>query len=314
MRKELGFSVACHKGDVPLLRGCLASIKYFAPDAPICLVIDTDFDSRPFEKRYGVTTIRRRDVRHPGLQKWSFGYGTTKMVAIWETPFEKAIHIDADAVLWGDIRTNIPNADWDFVHNEPHEEITEFVQKTQYFDPEFISNHLKNFDWQGNAYFNTGAFVFKRGVFDLEEYLGLMELRHTNIEKFGAGDQGVLNILVFQAVVEGRIKVKQAHLQSVVPVLAKAELEQRFGLEDEKPVPWVKPTVVHWAGPKPYTANPYVFSLPMDYFREIGMREFGLPEWVPAKPAMRMDEILNRDVPRAVLNAKKIVKKMIGRR
>lgn len=81
MFNEIGFSVACHKGDVPLLRGCLASIKYFAPDAAICLVIDTDFDSRPFEKRYGVTTIRRRDVRHTGLRQWSFGPGITKLVA-----------------------------------------------------------------------------------------------------------------------------------------------------------------------------------------------------------------------------------------
>ena len=44
------------------------------------------------------------------------------------------------------------------------------------------------------------------------------------------------------------------------------------------------------------------------------MREFGLPKWVPALSAMRVDEIWHRDVPRAVLNAKKIVKKMIGRK
>ena len=94
MSNDLGFSLACYRGDVPLLRGCLASIKYFAPEAPICLVIDGDFDSRPFEKRYGVQCIRRRDVRHPELKKWSFGAGITKLVAFWESPFERIFHME----------------------------------------------------------------------------------------------------------------------------------------------------------------------------------------------------------------------------
>lgn len=313
MSNELGFSVACHKGDVPLLRGCLASIRYFAPDAPICLVIDTDFDSRPFEKRYGVTTIRRRDVRHPGLREWSFGYGTTKMVAIWETPFEKAIHIDADAVLWGDIRKNIPSCDWDFVHNEPHEEITGFIQRTQYFDPAFVLNHIHNFNWMGNPYFNTGVFAFRKGFLNLEAYIRLMKIRCDHFDKFGMGDQGVLNILVFMASQNNMIKITQAHLQCVVPVLAKEEMMSRFRIENRKPSLEPSSTVVHWAGPKPYKTNPDVFSLPMDFFREIGMREFGLPDFVSAKVAMRADEIWHRDVPAAVLKAKRIVKKMIGR-
>jgi hypothetical protein len=100
----------------------------------------------------------------------------------------------------------------------------------------------------------------------------------------------------------------------VVPVLSKNELESRFQVKNGLPIPWRQPTVIHWAGPKPYTTNPEVFSLPMDYFREIGMREFGLPGWVPAKTAMRADEIWHRDMPRAVLNAKRIVKKAIGRK
>jgi hypothetical protein len=314
MSKEIGFSVSCYKGDLPLLRGCLASIRYFAQEAPICLVIDGDFDSRIFEKRYGATTIRRRDVLNTDLRQWSFGYGMTKLVALWESPFEAAIHIDADAVLWGDIRKNLPKSDWDFVFNEPHEEITEFIQKTQYFEPSFVSKHITDFVLQNNPYFNTGVFGFKRGFLDLRECLKLMQLRHANIEMFGAGDQGVLNILVFLASQRGTIKVSDAHLQSVVPVLAKSELQQRFRIENGIPVLWHKPTAIHWAGPKPYTTNPDVFSLPMDFFRELGMREFGLPGWVPAKAAMRADEFWHRDVPKAVLNAKSLVKRVIGRR
>ena len=311
---ELGFSISCYKGDVPLLRGCLASIRYFVPNAPVCLVIETDFDSRPFEKRYGITTIRRRDVRHAGLRQWSFGPGITKLVAFWEAPFERIFHIDADAVIWGDVRKNIPDGEWDVVYNEPHEEITEFIQRTQYFDPKIIFNHIEPFHWQCNPYFNAGVFYTKRGVLDLDEYIKMLEGKRKHPEVFINMDQGILNILVFRAVKSGKIKATQAHLQSAIPVLSKLELESRFQVRNGEPVLWTQPTVVHWAGPKPYSTNSDVFSLPMDYFREIGMREFGLPGWFPAKTAMRADEIWHRDVPKAVLNAKRIVKKMIGRR
>jgi|688.fasta_scaffold424478_1 hypothetical protein len=311
---ELGFTVSCYKGDLPLLRGCLASIRYFAADAPICLLIDQNFDSRPFEKRYGLTCIRRNDVKNPGLKTYGFGYGVTKMSALWEAPFEKVLQLDADLVLWGDIRKNLPCGNWDFVYNEPHELITEYIQKTQYFDPKKIFKFTRAFDWQGREYFNSGVFACRVGALDLNEALELLDiLKNERGNAFPLNDQSVLNLLVFRMVSENRLNVSKAHLQSPVPVISREDLEKRFQLSNGKPVLWEKPTAIHWAGPKPYKRNPDVFSLPMDYFREIGMREFGLPKWAPAKTAMRADEIWHRDVPRAILNAKQIVKKMIGR-
>jgi hypothetical protein len=56
------------------------------------------------------------------------------------------------------------------------------------------------------------------------------------------------------------------------------------------------------------------FTQQMDCFREIGQREFSLPSWVPSKAAMRANEIWHRDAPRAVINGKRIVKKVIGRK
>jgi len=313
MVSDIGFSVACHKGDLPLLRGCLASIKYFAPDAPISLMVDGPVDSRPFEKRYGVLTIRQQDINNPELKKFSFGYGVTKMPALWEAPFDRIIHVDADAVLWGDIRKNLPSEDWDFVHNEAHEVITDNIQRTQYFDPDKVFDHIDHFEWQGNPYFNSGVFACRVGALDLAEYLSMLRIQEANTGLFFQ-DQAYLNIMVFRASLAGRLRLHSAHLQSVVPVLSKPELESRFQIRDGKPVPWVQPTVVHWAGPKPYKTNPDVFSLPMDFFREIGMREFGLPKWFSSKPAMQIDEFLHRDVPRTISNAKKTIKSLIGRK
>ena len=309
--KEIGFSVSCYKGDVPLLRGCLASIRYFAPDAPICLVIDGDFDSRPFEKRYAVSTIRRRDVKNHLLRELSFGYGVTKMPALWEAPFERIIHIDPDVVLWGDIRRNLPSEEWDFVHNEPHEVITDHIQRTQYFDPDKIFKYIEPFEWQGNPYFNSGVFACRVGALDLSEYLSMLRIQKSNPGLFFQ-DQAYLNIMVFRASQTGGLKRAMVPLQSCVPVKGRSELEEQFRLDKGLPVLGQKATSIHWAGPKPYTTNPSVFSLPMDYFRQIGMRDFGLPDWFPVKTAMRVDEFLHRNVPRTILNAKKSIKKIIS--
>jgi hypothetical protein len=248
------------------------------------------------------------------LRQWSFGPGITKLVAFWESPFERIFHVDADAVLWGDVRRNVPDSEWDVVFNEPHEEITDYIQRTQYFDPASIFKHIESFPWQGNPYFQAGIICLRRGVLNLEEYLKMLEGQRKHPDIFINMDQGILNILVFRAVRAGNIRATSVHLQSVVPVLSKAELEGCFRIENEQPVPWIKPTVIHWAGPKPYTTNPDVFSLPMDYFREIGMREFGLPDCFQAKAAMSVDELWHRGVPKANLKAKRIVKKMIGRK
>jgi hypothetical protein len=235
------------------------------------------------------------------------------MVAFWESPFEQIFHVDADAVLWGDVRKNLPSVEWDVIFNEPHEEITDYIQRTQYFDPARIFNHIEPFDWKGNSYFQAGVVCVRRGVLDLGEYLQMLEGQRAHPDVFINMDQGMLNILVFRALKAGKIKAAQAHLQCVVPVIAKPELESRFQMRYGKPVPWVQPTIVHWAGPKPYKKNPEVFSLPMDFFRELGMREFGLPKWFPVDLAMRSDEFKCRDVPRKIFNTKQFVKKMIGR-
>jgi len=313
MGDELGFSVACSRAYIPLLRGWLESIKLFAPDAPILMMVDGPMDTKPFEKKYGVIVMRRADIKDVGLRKTCSGYGT-KPVAFWEAPFKYVFHVDVDAVLWGDIRSNLPIGDWDLIHNEPHEDITDFIQKNQYFDPAKIFKYVPEFDWQGCPFFQAGVICVKTGSLDLDEYLRMVELQIKYPDIFINGDQGMLNILIFRAMKAGKLKVNQAHLQSCVPVLPRSELEVRFKIKDGNPVLWKKPTVIHWAGQKPYTTNPDVFSAPMDLFRLSGMFKAGLPHWMPATTALRADEYMYRDVPKHILNAKKCIKKMVGRK
>jgi hypothetical protein len=314
MSDTLGFSVACYQGDVPLLRGCLASIRHFAPDAPICLIADGDFSTRAFEKEYGAVTIRRADVRNQDLRKWSFGFGLTKMVAFWEAPFDVVFHVDADAVLWGDIRHNLPDIIPDVVINEPHEIITPYIQKTQYFDPERIFSIFPEFDWKGLPYFQAGIVCVRRNQLDLDQYIRCLELQRKHPDLLVNGDQGILNLMVFSAFRAGKLNFAEAHLQSVVPVLEREELSQRFRIGPEGPIPWSQPTIIHWAGPKPYGSRPETFPEPMDYFRMKGMRETGWPTWIAAEQGLRWDEWRCRTWPKQVMSAKRLVKRCLGRR
>jgi hypothetical protein len=297
MSAPLGFSVSCYRGDVPLLRGCLASIRTFAPDAPICVFTDGDFPLRRLERAYDLTVIPLSAVRSRALRERSYGYGLTKMVALWEAPFERIIHVDADAVLWGDIRANLPNEPWDFVFNEPHEVITEKIQRQQYFDPELVAPLLEGFQWRNRPYFNSGVFACRVGSFPLEDYLRCLDVLESNYGSFPCMDQGILSMMVFKAMDDGLITARQAHLQTVVPVVAPVELSRRFRFRQGSPQLERKPTVIHWAGPKPYILNAHPFSEPMDVFRAQAMRRCGLPRWVQPQIAMRVDELLCRSLP-----------------
>jgi hypothetical protein len=309
---KLGFSVACHKGDLPLVRGCLASIREFAPDAPVCLITDGDFSTRKLEQVFNIQVMRRKDVKNKALRHLSYGYGISKMVAFWEAPFEIVLHVDADAVLWGDVRTNLPPFPWDVVFNEPHEIITPHIQNTQYFDPDKIFNYIEKFPWQGNPFFNTGVICVRKNSLDLDEYIRMLELQRKFTDIFMCGEQGILNILVFRAVQAGKIKAKSAHLQSVVPSISKEQLETRFKIKNGVPQLLERPTVVHWAGAKPWFNSKEIFSTPMDYFRQKAMLQCGVPKLIPTNAALAADEIFSRILPRKLRGAKHRLKRLIG--
>jgi hypothetical protein len=296
MNAPLGISVSCYRGDVPLLRGCLESIRTFAPDAPICLFTDGDFPLRRLERAYNLIVIPRSAVRSRALRERSYGYGLTKMVALWEAPFERIIHVDADAVLWGDIRANLPNEPWDFVYNEPHEVITEKIQRQQYFVPELVAPLLEGFQWRNRPYFNSGVFACRVGALSLDRYLQCLDIMERNLDSIFT-DQGVLALTVFKAMDDGLITARQAHLQTLVPVVAPVDLSRRFRFCHGSPQMDKKPTVIHWAGPKPYILSSHPFSEPMDVFRTQAMRRCGLPRWVQPQIAMRVDELLCRSLP-----------------
>lgn len=269
---EFGVMVSCWSGDVPLLNGCLASIRLYHPEVPICLVTHGNVHTEVYERVYGVQVLRESQV-DPRLKNISYGYGLTKMVSFWHSPFSTFIHIDADAVSWGPFINKELIKSKDFVYNEQHEELSEFIRTTQYFDANLFT---PSFDWRYMPYFNTGCFYARRGVFDLERYIALRELQ-MRLEGAIFTDQGIINIMLFEALDAGMIRAEASRLQAIVPSVSREELNRRFRFENGRPV--IAPgeaLLLHWAGPKPYLIDSGPFSEAMTYFRVMHRRNAGL--------------------------------------
>jgi hypothetical protein len=192
------------------------------------------------------------------------------MIAFWHAPFERFLHIDADSVCWGNFIDELPWQDFDLIYNEPHEEITQDIQRTQYFNPDRID---PGFAWQGMPFFNSGVFVARKGIFDVEDYLSLLEYQRNDPQSLLCGDQGILNLMTFRKASSGQITTRAWPFQAVVPVIPLNQLENRFSfLNGEPVVRQGDAKLIHWAGPKPKRREPRTFPAPMTYFRREHLR------------------------------------------
>jgi hypothetical protein len=263
---DFGITISCYRGDLPLLNGCLASLREHLADIPVCLIKHGHFDTEVLSRLYGVTSLEQSDVRQE-LRDFSYGYGVTKMVSFWDGPFERFIHVDADTIVWGDPFKGLPVRDFDLIYNEPHEEITENIQREQYFDPSKLFPPLVDFGWRNQPYFNTGVFCAKRGIFDLKDYLEILDIQRDIPGSFFT-DQGILNFMTFKGVAEGRLRVREWPFQTLTPLHSREDLSRRFAFRSG--VPLVKEDdrrVIHWAGPKPLLRQSRDFDEPMTHYR-----------------------------------------------
>jgi hypothetical protein len=210
------------------------------------------------------------------------------MVAFWESPFRRFLYLDADTVLWGNPLDGI---EWDgaqIITNKPHEKNTNTILRAQYFDPTKVFNFCSRFSWQELPYFNGGVFLAERDIFDLEEYLFLLNVQRKNPGVFDPGEQGILNFMTFRMAEKGLICHRNLNLQAVVPVLPRDDLKHRFRLGSCGPlIADHDRTIIHWAGRKPSLVDRHVFSSPMNYFRRVFHIETG------KYPRFALDMILN---------------------
>jgi hypothetical protein len=266
--ENFGIIITTYLGDFHLTKGLLASIKYFAPELPICIIQDGDFDMSRELGTYNIQCVlKKSDVKNSFLRENCFGSRCTNMIAFWESPFESFLYLDSDTVLWGNICTDIERK-VSFIHNTPHEPYNDYIYKTQYCDFERLFNHVDPIAYPKYHLFNAGVFYSKGNIFDLEVFKKLFYLWKEDRSLMPAEPQGMINYLVFHNFEKNKLNVTEHPLQTVVPVKTPSELKETFTFENGVPI--VKNnTVIHWAGTKPLLMHRReTYIEPMVFFRK----------------------------------------------
>ena len=267
-------------------------MRYFMGETPICLLLDGEHPATDLVSTYDVRVIRRADVDQRELRELSFGSLRTKNAPLWISPFETFLFVDADAVVWGDMRRIANFERFDIILNTPignPERVRKWVM-----DVDRVSRYFPDFDARAHAgeFANTGAFFARRGMLDLDRYLELVRFAQGHPGLF-YGSQGVFNFMLFSAADEAKLRLEQRDLQVTTGDTTREEVVRRFRFEHGAPVASVPPVVLHWAG----SPKPTVRSRGQDYFEPMTFfrRQFRVAARGGSTPRLTDDLQLRRE-------------------
>lgn len=307
--EDFGIIIACCPSDYLFAKGCCASIRHFVGEVPICLLFDGVFSDHTIEKIYGVKIIDHTTVKLKLLRQKSFGWGKTKMIGFWESPWKYFLMLDADTNIWGNVLSYANFADADLIVDRPVSEYSNIAISQFFFEICLIEKYFPEFAWQEyrNNYFCTGVFFGTRGCFSLKEYEEILQFTEAHPNVFKYGEMGFLNFMIFRAGQERRLRIKQKDIQVLVPDFDQQEIKNRFQLSKTGPVVQDSDaSVIHWCGPKPTLSTSRVYAEPMTYFRRQYLKDIGLKTGLAIDAILRLED-LKRNIK---VSAKKINKKL----
>jgi len=230
---------------------------------PICVLLDGRRVPEDLRRTPDVVVIRR-DELEPRELRSGFGSLRAKNAALWASPFETFLLLDADAVVWGDVRQLADFERFDFVLDNGGE------PPRAVMDADLVARTVPGFDARAyeSRFVNTGAYFGRRGILDLEYYLELVRLSTTYPGLF-YGSQGTFNLMVLHAAERGGLRLEWRELQLMAGRASREELARRCSFTDGGPVVTGDPFVLHWVGsPKPRVREDRSdYFAPMTFFR-----------------------------------------------
>ena len=117
MMEDFGVVITCFPGDAHFAQASYLSVRQFlGPDMPICFIVDGDPQclGRVLHDPK-VQTLTRKAVTDSRLHDTGFGWGFTKMVGFWHSPFNENLCLDADALVWGEVVQSYYEEGYDFI-------------------------------------------------------------------------------------------------------------------------------------------------------------------------------------------------------
>ena len=272
VQHPFGFVTACHAGDKFMVGATLASMRYYCPDVPICLIADGDVDVSDLEKDYDLIVLRIDELPSEEMRKMIGGSYRVKLAAMWEGPFEHYVLLDSDAIVWGNIAEQV-RTDLDFQIFWPEISVPADAKEEPdwmshfYFDLVGIKKRHPDFEWRGYPYFSAGAFSCRRNVISYEQWSEMERWAEEAPGLFQFQDQGILNYLIFAKNQRGEIKIGWDDLQW-------SRSFSRKNIDQDCSVcGWSFPkhvlgnTTLHFCGRKPSTLDLNCFSRPFTIAR-----------------------------------------------
>lgn len=310
MSSEFGVCIASYPGDLRFGLGAIESVRHFLGDVPICVVWDGPGDLPAVRRTYSAHVLHRANTTDPWLRADSFGFGWTKMVAFWESPFDRFLYFDADAVLWGDLwsRASVEMGDrWDLIVDRPGSECTQEDIDKWYVRTDLAQRVIPEFDWRRHRgdFTATGAMFVKKGVIPRASYQRYRQLAREHPALFFPGEQGALNCLIWSLQDAGILRVEGFSFHDFALDHSVEELARRFPIGPRGPLPSDEPAgVLHWPLKKPWSVSTDVYTAPMTYFREqafVRMRPILAPwrsaiirlsdQWALLRPRLKWQRI-----------------------
>jgi hypothetical protein len=272
VKAPFGFVTACHPGDKHMVGATLASMKFYCPDMPICLIADGDVDVSDLESEYDLIVLRIDELPSREMSQMITGSYLAKLAAMWEGPFEFYIWVDSDAIIWGNIINQV-RTDLDFQIFWPEVSIPVDADEVPpwlahyYFNLEQLHDFDPDFEWRGYPYFSAGVYACRRNVISFEQWkdVGQWEERVPGLFKFG--DQGILNYMVLAKSQRNEIKMTWSDLQWVRSCDHEGLISDSGGAGWNLPKKVGKPMVLHFCGRKPYTFARNCYTRPFTVAR-----------------------------------------------
>jgi len=268
-----GVIILVSAGDVYLAKACCASIRQAMGNIPITLLVDgPKTNTAEVERLPNVHRLLAQNLMDGETARLCTGFWV-KLLIFWQSPYERFLYLDADTLVWGDVRAYAEFDQYDFIagfdFNRPRLMQTPEDVQRYVFDTDFIRKLDPALDWRGQELANNGVFFARRGVFSQAR---LLELRQ--MSGWRCYEQGVLNYLRWRAMREGRPRVSGQRLQ-VFPAETTYRPEDRFLPRDRR-----HPAIIHWICKKPKIGRRYRAA---DDYRKLFLQMTGRTSWLAAR-------------------------------
>ena len=187
------YLAACAR-DARLTRICLASIRYFYPDAPI-QVLAGDILQRGLAQE-----LRKHwNVEVADLPAGDYGWGLVKLEPLFGPPGQRFLVVDVDTVFTGKVLDLRASSDAPFLVDD--ERLSDADFKRLYYDWDKLAAIDPKVQ-SARAAFNVGQWFGTAGLVPREAFDAWVawtlprKLRYPDL--FMGGDQGVMNYVVLQ--------------------------------------------------------------------------------------------------------------------